>query len=224
MGPLLVLVASACGSAEARTVAANDEAGGGGGGGGGRRDAKSGSCANGSDVKTIKHVEKTRHGTRTVIETQCTVEAPPPPARAADAFPDDPAVKYNVELLNRYRAKTGAPPLLYDAKISKFALAGSKELASDHEPHAHFKSSSDGAPGLGTHTAENQGDPNGAPAMDADAAASTKKQIALLLKIMMDEGPGGGHHDNILNPKYRRVGIGLYTTGGKLYLTNDFSD
>ena len=182
------------------------------------------SCANGSDVQTIKHVEKTRHGTRTVIETKCTVEAAPPPARPADPFPDDPAVKYNVELLNQYRSRAGVAPLVYDAKISKFALAGSKELARDHEPHAHFKSSSDGAPGFGTHTAENQGDPNGAPAMDTDAGASAKKQIALLLKLMMDEGPGGGHHDNILNPKYRRVGVGLFDSGGKLYLTNDFSD
>jgi uncharacterized protein YkwD len=40
---------------------------------------------------------------------------------------------------------------------------------------------------------------------------------------MIDEGPGGGHHDNMLNPKFRRVGIGLVIDGNELYLTNDFS-
>jgi hypothetical protein len=45
-----------------------------------------------------------------------------------------------------------------------------------------------------------------------------------MLKMMMDEGPGGGHYDNMMNPRFRRVGIGLFDSGGKLYMTNDFSD
>src|SRR2546423_963823 len=68
--------------------------------------------------------------TRTIVTTE-TVEAPPPPPRPGDPLPADPLVKYNVDLLNSYRAKHGRSPLLYDAKISAFALAGSKQLASD---------------------------------------------------------------------------------------------
>ena len=45
-----------------------------------------------------------------------------------------------------------------------------------------------------------------------------------MLQLMMDEGPGGGHYDNIMNGRLRRIGIGLVYAGGKLYLTNDFSD
>jgi len=41
---------------------------------------------------------------------------------------------------------------------------------------------------------------------------------------MMDEGPGGGHYDNMMNPRFRRIGIGLVYAGGRLYMTNDFSD
>jgi len=41
---------------------------------------------------------------------------------------------------------------------------------------------------------------------------------------MWAEGPGGGHYDNMMNPRYRRVGIGLYQAAGRFYLTNDFSD
>ncbi len=161
--------------------------------------------------------------TTTVVTTK-VVEAPPPPPRPADPLPADALVKYNLDLLNSYRAKLGRAPLLYDTKISAFALAGSKQLANDHAAHAHFAAQSEGAPGFGTHSAENQGDPSGVPPMDDDAIASGKKQIAALMKIMMDEGPGGGHYENIASAKYRRVGIGLHSPGGRLYLTNDFSD
>ena len=30
-----------------------------------------------------------------------------------------------------------------------------------------------------------------------------------MLKLMMDEGPGGGHYDNIMSPKLRRIGVGI---------------
>ncbi len=60
--------------------------------------------------------------------------------------------------------------------------------------------------------------------MDPDPVKSGKKQIDVMLKLMMDEGPGGGHHDNMMNPKFRRVGVGLVDVGGRLYMTNDFSD
>jgi uncharacterized protein YkwD len=172
-------------------------------------------------------VEKTPGGgtrTRVITTTTRTEEVPSPPVRPADPYPGDPLVRYNVELLNGYRQKAGAPPLAYDAKMSGFALDGSKRLSSDHKPHAHFAANGRGSPVFGPRIAENQGDPNGVPALDPDPTTSGKKAIALLLKIMIDEGPGGGHHDNMLNPKYRRVGIGLHYASGKLYLTNDFSD
>jgi hypothetical protein len=172
-------------------------------------------------------VEKTPNGTRTTVITTTTrtVEAPPPPARPADPMPGDALVRHNVEQLNAYRARAGIAPLLYDARISAFALAGSRQLEGDHRPHAHFAARAEGAPGFGSRSAENQGDPNGVPPLDADRTRSGRKQIDLMLKMMFDEGPGGGHHDNMLNSRYRRVGIGLHTTAaGALYLTNDFSD
>ena len=182
----------------------------------------------GSNARSEQHtvVEKTAHGTRTTVITTTTetVDAPSPPARAADPYPPDPLVKYNVDLLNEYRAKAGRAPLLYDDRISAFAIAGSKQLSRDHKPHAHFVASAKGAPGFGPRAAENQGDPSGVPPFDRDRLVSGKKQIAIMLKMMFDEGPGGGHYDNMVNPKYRRVGIGLYDPAGTLYLTNDLSD
>jgi hypothetical protein len=165
-------------------------------------------------------IKKTR-----IRTTRRVVEAPPPPARPEDPYPSDPLVKYNVEQVNRYRSTKRLAPVLYDAKISAFATKGSERLARDHNPHAHFAANGQGAPGFGSRSAENQGDPAGVPVIDAsDAVKNGKKQIDIMLKLMMDEGPGGGHHDNIMNPRFRRIGIGLVYSGGRLYMTNDFSD
>ncbi len=183
--------------------------------------------AEGATTEQRVIVEKMPDGSTkktTITVTKRTVEAPAPPPRPADPFPADARVRHNVERVNAYRAQKGLEPLLYDAKISAFARAGSERLAKDHVAHAHFAANAKGAPGFGSRTAENQGDPNGVPAMDADAVTSGKKQIDVMLKLMMDEGPGGGHHDNMMNPRYRRIGVGLVDVGGKLYMTNDFSD
>ena len=160
----------------------------------------------------------------TIRTTRRTVPAPAPPARPADPFPSDPLVKYNVDRVNAYRAAKGLAPLLYDAKISAFARRGSEQLARDHVAHAHFAANAQGAPGFGSRAAENQGDPRGVPALDSEPRKNGQKQIDVMLKLMMDEGPGGGHYDNMMNARFRRIGIGLFYAGGKLYMTNDFSD
>lgn len=184
-------------------------------------------AASGSTVEEKVIIERLPDGRikkTTIRTTKRVVEAPPPPPRPADPYPADPRVRHNVEQINKYRAQKGLAPLLYDAKISAFARRGSERLARDHVPHAHFAENVQGAPGFGSRSAENQGDPHGVPAMDPDPVKSGKKQIDVMLKLMMDEGPGGGHHDNMMNPKFRRVGVGLVDVGGRLYMTNDFSD
>lgn len=181
----------------------------------------------GDEVEEEVIVEKMPDGSTrktTVRRTKRVVEAPPPPARAADPLPGDPLVKHNLDRVNGYRAQKGLPALLYDSHISAFATRGSEQLSRDHTPHAHFAANAQGARGFGSRSAENQGDPNGVPSMAPDAFTNGKRQIDIMLKMMMDEGPGGGHYENIVNPRYRRIGIGLVYAGGKLYLTNDFSD
>ncbi len=187
----------------------------------------SGGNNNDDQVEERVIVEKQPDGSikkTTIRTTKRVVPASPPPARPADPYPGDPLVRYNVERVNAYRAQKGLPPLLYDATISAFALRGSQQYAKDHTPHAHFAANAQGAAGFGSKAAENQGDPSGVPAMDADPTRSGQKQIDTMMKLMMDEGPGGGHYDNMMNPRFRRIGIGLFYAGGKLYLTNDFSD
>jgi uncharacterized protein YkwD len=130
------------------------------------------------------------------------------------APPQDDARQYNLSRINALRAQNGAGPLVLDDTFDAFAQAGSDELAQDHRPHAHFSSdvSSCGC----DVRAENQGDPNGW------TVASIHTQIDQILDAMMSEGPGGGHHDNIVNPQWKRLGVGLVNPGGSLYFTNDF--
>jgi uncharacterized protein YkwD len=180
-------------------------------------------------ASTSRVVTTTRETpTGTVTETRTTttrwVEPPEPAERAADPLPADALVRYNVERLNAYRKQAGVGALKYDAAISAFALEGSQQLAKDHQAHAHFRAKAEGAAALGTRSAENQGDWNGVPKLADDPTENGKKQIDWMLDLMFKEGPGGGHHDNMLNPKFKRVGIGLVTVAGKLYLTNDFSN
>ncbi len=197
--------------------------------GGSHGSASSSPSTSGGDEQVSERVvtEKQPDGSikkTTIRTTRRVVPAQPPPARPADPYPADPLVKYNVDRVNAYRAQKGLGALLYDARISTFARRGSEQLSRDHTAHAHFAANARGAPGFGSTAAENQGDPNGVPSLDPDATKNGQKQIDLLLKLMMDEGPGGGHYDNMMNARFRRIGIGLYYGDGKLYLTNDFSD
>lgn len=191
--------------------------------------------AAGTGEKTTTEVVTGKDGHKYVVtHTSKTIPAPTPGERPADTYPSDPLVQYNVDRINDYRKKHGRAAVVYDAKISAFASNGSKQLAVDHKSHAHFNAKIKGAlsdpdamkgkSGFGSRGAENQGDWDGIPRLAPDKLENGKQQIDITLKLMMDEGPGGGHYENMLNPKFKRVGIGLVYVGDRLYMTNDFSD
>jgi hypothetical protein len=133
-------------------------------------------------------------------------------------------VTHNLQKLNAIRSARGLAPLVLDPALSAFAMAASQRLSRDHSPHAHFIAAAKGERAFGGSSGENQGDPRGVGPMDADPMVSGQKQVDELLRLMMAEGKGGGHHDNIVNPRFKRVGIGILHVGGTLYLTNDFSE
>lgn len=135
----------------------------------------------------------------------------------------DAHIQHNLNVLNTYRAKAGVPLLQLDARLTTFAQAGSRELMQNHVPHGHFRAAMRNgtlfSSGFSHRAAENQGDPHGW------TPGTINTQIDQVIGAMFGEGPGGGHHDNILNRDYHRVGIGLLRDAhGRLYLTNDFSD
>jgi uncharacterized protein YkwD len=140
------------------------------------------------------------------------------------AVASDPLVQHNLDVLNQYRAQQSPPAaaLALDTQLSSFALAGSQQLNATNVPHQHFKSaSSSGAiwqSGFCRAAGENQ-----APGWPAQSDAAESGSIDSVLAQMMAEGPGGGHHDNIVATDFSRVGIALLVQNGQLWLTNDFS-
>ncbi len=135
------------------------------------------------------------------------------------------AEAYNLARVNAYRAQAGLAPLALDAGLSAFARRGSEQLMQDHVPHGHFRNANVFKQGFSGGASENQGSPTGWPRAANDARVNTERQIDQILASMMSEGKGGGHFDNMMNPKAKRIGIGLVDDGtGKLYLTNDFSE
>jgi uncharacterized protein YkwD len=130
----------------------------------------------------------------------------------------DPHAQHNLDTLNNYRVQAGAPALAISDELSRFSYEASVAFAQPGaQAHAYFLGAGDciWQDGFCSNAEENQA-PDW-PAADVDAT------IDAILQAMMDEGPGGGHHDNIMDPNNRLVGIGLFLQNGRLWLTNDFS-
>jgi uncharacterized protein YkwD len=142
-----------------------------------------------------------------------------PPANSGNDALDDgdlslaEARSHTLTYINGMRSLHGVALLELDDALTAFAQEGSDRLAHDHRGHGHFIDEQARCPGCG----ENQSDPRGWHPGPA------RRQIDEILALMMDEGPGGGHHDNILDPRWTRLGVGITNPGGEVYLTTDFA-
>ncbi len=127
---------------------------------------------------------------------------------------DDEARNYVLGYVNGVRKLNGVGPLVRDDSLDAFAQAGSDELAADHRPNAHWV---EHVRELRAASAEVQGSPDGA------RPGPLQEQIGESLLGFMGEGPGGTHHDTLLMPEWRKLGVGIVTHGGRTYLTVDCS-
>jgi hypothetical protein len=140
--------------------------------------------------------------------------------------------RHNLSVVNTYRKTKGLVALKLSPGLSTFSHAGSVQLSHDHSPHAHFIAAGSSLftkDGFKSEAGENQGDPHGWPVLvQGDVTKNRDAQIDAIQKAMFDEGPGKGeshgHYENMMNAKFRRIGIGLVDVSGELYLTNDFSE
>jgi hypothetical protein len=115
--------------------------------------------------------------------------------------------------INGMRSLHGVGLLELDDALTAFAQEGSDRLARDHRGHGHIIEQQATCPGCG----ENQSDSRGW------RPGPLGRQIDEILALMMDEGPGGGHHDNMLDPRWTRLGVGITNPGGEAYVTTDFA-
>jgi uncharacterized protein YkwD len=115
--------------------------------------------------------------------------------------------------VNGMRSLNGVGLVELDDALTAFAQEGSEQLARDHKPHGHIEARRDDCRSC----SENQGDPNGWRAGPVD------KQIDEIIAGFMAEGPGGGHHDNMLDRRWSRLGVGIANAGETMYFTIDFA-
>ncbi len=143
-----------------------------------------------------------------------TTPTPTPPA-AADTSPppstDD--LQRCVDLINVYRAKVSKKPLGRSSALETFAAAGAQADSKTGSAHGHFISTSGG----GIAWAENE-----IPGWPLESSG-VRGVLEDGLQMMWDEGPGGGHHDNMASTEYTEVGCGVFVTSGKeVWIVQDF--
>jgi uncharacterized protein YkwD len=144
-----------------------------------------------------------------------SVTPSPSSGDAPDAeMSDDDAREYVLGYLNGVRKLNQDEPLVRDQGLDAFAQAGSDELAQDHRANQHM---ADHARELSAASGEIQGSPDGS------RPGPLQEQIGQILLRFAGEGPGGVHHDAMLRPEWRKLGVGIATSEGRTFFTVDFS-
>jgi uncharacterized protein YkwD len=150
------------------------------------------------------------------ITPTASVPAPSPSPAPNPAGSPDAYQQQLLNLINGSRASGGLPPYTFSAVQS----AGTASCVGSYGHSVHMAQlgqiSHDQFPQdicvPWSAAGENVGEEGG----------SESTAIETLHQLMMNEGPGGGHYQNIMSTTFTTVGIGLYYTGGTLWLTEDF--
>jgi uncharacterized protein YkwD len=120
-----------------------------------------------------------------------------------------------VDVINSYRAKINVAAYTRASDLETFATAGAQSDSQSGTPHGHFTSTSGG----GVAFAENE--VPGWPL--AQYGSSVDTVIEQGLQMMWNEGPGGGHYENMSSTQYTSAGCGYaQTASGDLWVTMDF--
>jgi len=126
--------------------------------------------------------------------------------------------------INEGRAAHGLSALSLDPRQSKCSRAHSMHMALQGQiSHDQFPAD---ICVPHTYVAENVGE---------DPQGSVSVAVLELQRLMMDEGPCAtsacsgaqyeqhGHYMNLINPRYKHVGIGIVVRNGATWLTEDFT-
>ena len=128
----------------------------------------------------------------------------------------DAELQHCVDVTNQYRATNGKPPLTRSAALEAFAAEGAQSDAASGSPHGHFIATQGG----GVASAENE-----VPGWDISFGGGTiSGVIDSGLQMMWDEGPGGGHYENMNSSDFTELGCGIYVTGAnQVWVVLDFA-
>jgi hypothetical protein len=126
---------------------------------------------------------------------------------------DSSAHAFCVEETNRYREMKGKAKVTRSQQLEDYANAGA-EIDFNGQPHDHFRQTSGG----GIAFAENE-----CPkwSLQQQGGGDMNMLVATCIAAFMSEGPGGGHYENMLG-NYATLGCGLYESGGRVTIIQDF--
>ena len=119
-----------------------------------------------------------------------------------------------VDTTNMYRTMNGKAALAHSAALETYADTGAM-VDFGSSPHNHFSSTSGG----GIAFAENECPQQGNWTVGADVVTTVKACV----KAFYDEGPGGGHYENMMGA-YTKLGCGIYQSGGKITIVQDYGN
>jgi uncharacterized protein YkwD len=181
-----------------------------------------------AEARARNNAPVTRTSTGVAVSPQCdnegqyscvTLSTPSPgerPPMQADApMSSDEAREYVLGYVNGVRKLNAAPPVARDEAVDAFAQAGSDQLADDHKPGRHL---TEHARDLPAGNVELQGSPDGAP------GGSLQDVMADILLRWMGEGAGGMHHDALLKGAWHKLGVGITSRGGRVFVNVDFTE
>lgn len=111
-----------------------------------------------------------------------------------------------VDEINKYRAKMGLPAYARWTEIEACSDGQSQSDGQTGRAHGSFPKCGEMAQ-------------NECPGWDGPA----DKMLPGCLKMMWDEGPGGGHYENMRSQKYTKVACGVHTLpNGKVWSVQNF--
>jgi hypothetical protein len=118
-----------------------------------------------------------------------------------------------VDETNRLRATVGRPPVAHSQELEDYANEGA-EVDHHGSPHEHFGDTGGG----GITFAENE-----CPhwSISAFGDGDMESLMVSCIAAFWDEGPGGGHYDNMVSDN-ARLGCGIYQEGDDVTIIQDF--
>jgi len=129
-----------------------------------------------------------------------------PPAASAQRDDD---LAFCVAETNRYRARHGQPPLRRSAELEAYAATGAPYDTAARTPHKHFDDTNGG------HLAYAENECLSFHGWSLRfGGGSVRGTIIKCLRTFYDEGPAGGHYQNMMDSEYRTLGCAVHLAGG----------
>ncbi len=118
-----------------------------------------------------------------------------------------------VDETNRLRATQGKAALDHSAELEAYANTSAQDDTEMQSAHAHFSSTHGG----GIAFAENE-----CPSfLGWRVQGDVRNTIAQCLQAFYDEGPGGGHYENMMGD-YGTLGCGVYVQDSGITIAQDY--